>query len=67
MICLRKQLALLKWEDFISLMICYLNPIGPEGHADKVERFIVELENRNDIILTKLNWSTGIIVVTKIK
>jgi hypothetical protein len=42
-------------------------PNWPEGHADKVERFIEELEERNDIILTKLNWSTGIIIVTKIK
>jgi len=39
----------------------------PEGHANKVERFIEELDKRNDIILTKLNWSTGIIIVTKIK
>jgi predicted O-methyltransferase YrrM len=39
----------------------------PEGHANKVERFIEELEKRSDIILTKLNWSTGIIIVTKIK
>jgi len=39
----------------------------PEGHASKVERFIDELEKLNDIVLTKLNWSTGIIIVTKIK
>ena len=39
----------------------------PEGHANKVERFIEELEKRSDVILTKLNWSTGIIIVTKIK
>jgi len=39
----------------------------PEGHANKVERFIEELDKRKDIILTKLNWSTGIIIVTKIK
>ena len=39
----------------------------PDGHANKVERFIEELDKRNDIILTKLNWSTGIIIVTKIK
>ena len=39
----------------------------PEGHANKVERFIEELDKRKGIILTKLNWSTGIIIVTKIK
>jgi len=42
-------------------------PNWPIGHADKVEGFIEELEQRKDIILTKLNWSTGIIIVTKIK
>ena len=39
----------------------------PEGHSNKVERFIEELDKRKDVILTKLNWSTGIIIVTKIK
>ena len=39
----------------------------PEGHASKVERFIEELEKRKDVILTKLSWSTGIIIVTKLK
>ena len=39
----------------------------PEGHATKVERFIEELEKRKDITLTKLNWSTGIIIVSKLK
>jgi predicted O-methyltransferase YrrM len=42
-------------------------PNWPNGHSDKVERFINELEKREDITLTKLNWSTGIIIVTKIK
>ncbi len=42
-------------------------PNWPESHADKVERFIHQLEKRTDVILTKLNWSTGIIIVTKVK
>jgi len=42
-------------------------PNWPEGHSKKVEGLIIELEGRNDIMLTKLNWSTGIIIVTKIK
>lgn len=42
-------------------------PNWPDGHADKVERFIEQLEERKDTTLTKLNWSTGIIIVTKIK
>lgn len=39
----------------------------PDGHSERVERFLAGLEKRNDIILTKLNWSTGIIIVTKTK
>ena len=37
----------------------------PEGHADKAENFIKKLEQRNDLIMTKLNWSTGIVIITK--
>ena len=37
-----------------------------EGHAQKVKTFIDQLEKRKDATLTKLNWSTGIIIVTKL-
>lgn len=40
-------------------------PNWPEGHAERVENFITMLDQRTDLILTKLNWSTGIIIVTK--
>jgi predicted O-methyltransferase YrrM len=39
----------------------------PEGHAERVEQFIGMLENRKDLVLTKLNWSTGIIIATKVR
>jgi predicted O-methyltransferase YrrM len=38
----------------------------PDGHSARVEELIVELEMRADLIITKLNWSTGIIIATKI-
>jgi hypothetical protein len=38
----------------------------PEGHAQRAEELISILENREDIVITKLNWSTGIIIATKI-
>ena len=41
-------------------------PNWPEGHDKKAEAFIQQLEERNDLLVTKLNWSTGIIIVTKI-
>jgi predicted O-methyltransferase YrrM len=40
-------------------------PNWPDGHAERVEQFISALEKRNDLALTKMNWSTGIIIVTK--
>jgi len=40
-------------------------PNWPSGHAEKVADFIKMIETRNDLLITKLNWSTGIIIVTK--
>jgi predicted O-methyltransferase YrrM len=38
----------------------------PPGHDKKADAFINLLEARTDLLLTKLNWSTGIIIVSKI-
>jgi predicted O-methyltransferase YrrM len=40
-------------------------PNWPAGHAEKADAFIHMLESRKDFILTKLNWSTGIIIAVK--
>lgn len=40
-------------------------PNWPEGHQDLVDELIHKLENRDDLQLTKLNWSTGIIIAVK--
>ena len=40
-------------------------PNWPSGHDEKAAAFINQLEERNDLLITKLNWSTGIIIVTK--
>lgn len=40
-------------------------PNWPDGHQEKVYDFVKYLESRNDLILTKQNWSTGIIIVVK--
>ncbi len=42
-------------------------PDWPEGHSKRVEKFINMLEQRTDLVLTKMAWSTGIIILTKIK
>ena len=37
----------------------------PKGHQENVDRLIEYLENRKNFNLTKMNWSTGIIIATK--
>lgn len=37
----------------------------PYGHQNHVEKLVEYLENRLDFNLTKMNWSTGIIIATK--
>ncbi|WP_207533231.1 O-methyltransferase [Desertivirga arenae] len=38
----------------------------PEGHQKNVDRLVSYLAGRDDIRLTKMNWSTGLIIVVKI-
>ncbi len=40
-------------------------PNWPEGHAQKAAGFIQQVEERDDLLVTKLNWSTGIMIVVK--
>lgn len=37
----------------------------PEGHAEKATLLIETLEQREDLILTKQCWATGIVIATK--
>ena len=59
--------SLLKVGGFYIIDDMLLQPNWPEGHAERVESFVNFLESRNDIVLTKLNWSTGIIIAVKIE
>lgn len=40
-------------------------PNWPKGHQENFDRLIEYLENRKNFNLTKMNWSTGIIIATK--
>lgn len=40
-------------------------PNWPEGHAEKAASLIEILENTKGFHLTKMNWSTGVILMTK--
>lgn len=59
-------LALLKVGGIYVIDDMLPQPTWPEGHAPKVPVLIGALEGRKDLRLTKLNWSTGIIVATKV-
>lgn len=38
-----------------------------EGHESNVEALIADLENRQDVVMTKLAWASGIVIATKQK
>lgn len=40
-------------------------PNWPEGHPEKADRLAAELTQRTDLLLTRLAWSTGLIVAAK--
>ena len=37
----------------------------PEGHAAKIPQFLRALEQRPDLHITRLSWSTGLVLATK--
>jgi len=37
----------------------------PTGHAEKATDLISYLDSREDLILTKMGWATGIVIITK--
>lgn len=41
-------------------------PNWPDDHAPKVAELIAALERRQDLVLTKLCWSSGLIIATRI-
>lgn len=40
-------------------------PNWPEGHEKKAKAFVKKIESYDDLVITKLEWSTGIIVAVK--
>tara|TARA_R110002126_G_scaffold139217_2_gene283840 strand:+ start:661 stop:1254 length:594 start_codon:yes stop_codon:yes gene_type:complete len=58
-------LDLVKVGGFYVIDDMLAQPNWPNGHQENVDKLIVYLENREDFTLTKMNWSTGIIIATK--
>jgi predicted O-methyltransferase YrrM len=59
-------LALLKLGGLYVIDDLLPQPTWPEGHAAKVPALIAALEGRKDLRITRLNWSTGLIIATRI-
>jgi predicted O-methyltransferase YrrM len=59
-------LKLIKHGGFYIIDDMTAQPNWPEGHTDNVDWLVAYLEKREDFILTKMNWSTGVIVAAKI-
>jgi len=60
-----ETMDLLKNGGFYVIDDMLPQPNWPEGHDKKVNDLINNLEARKDLVITKMNWSTGIIIVTK--
>jgi predicted O-methyltransferase YrrM len=57
--------ALLRPGGFYIIDDMLPQPNWPLGHADKADAFMTMLGKRRDLLLTKMNWSTGIIIAVK--
>ncbi|GGZ26168.1 hypothetical protein GCM10007049_18470 [Echinicola pacifica] len=64
--CLDEALALLKIGGMYVIDDMSAQPNWPEGHQDNVDALVADLEQRENFHLTKMNWSTGILLATKI-
>jgi predicted O-methyltransferase YrrM len=62
---LEETLSLLKIGGLYVIDDLLPQPNWPEGHTSKVAQLIASLEQRQDLLITKLHWSTGFILATK--
>lgn len=62
---LEETLALLKVGGFYVIDDMLAQANLPEGHDKNVAELLAHLESRDDLNLTKINWSTGIVLAVK--
>lgn len=63
---IEKVLQLINVGGFYIIDDMSIHPNWPAGHEENVQQLIDYLEKREDFHLTKLNWSTGIILMSRI-
>ncbi|WP_419211260.1 O-methyltransferase [Maribacter sp. X9] len=62
---IEEVLDLVKVGGFYVVDDMKRQPNWPEGHENHVQRLIDYLEGRDDFQITKMNWSTGLILAVK--
>lgn len=63
--CLDETLRLLNAGGLYVIDDMLPQPNWPEGHQEKVAGLLEYLNCREDLIITMMNWSTGVVVGTK--
>jgi len=63
---LDETLSMLEIGGFYIIDDMLPQPNWLDDHSEKVQKLIARLDSRKDLFLTKMNWSTGIIISTKI-
>lgn len=62
---LEETLELVKVGGYYIIDDMIPQPNWPEGHEIKAKKLVAYLEGRKDFSITKINWSTGIILCSK--
>ena len=62
---IEEVLALIKQGGFYVIDDMQTQPNWPDGHQENVNQLIAYLESREDFSLTKMSWSTGVVIMTK--
>jgi predicted O-methyltransferase YrrM len=63
---LDETLSMIKTSGFYIIDDMLPQPNWPDAHDENVKKLVNYLEARPDLRFTKMNWSTGLIIATKI-
>ncbi|SEA64724.1 O-methyltransferase [Pedobacter hartonius] len=63
---LDQTLSLIKPGGYYLIDDLLPQPNWPEGHAPRVEKLVETLTRRTDFVQTTFNWSTGLMLFTKV-
>ncbi len=63
--CLDKALELLNPAGCYVIDDLLVQPNWPEGHSEKVINLLNKLEQRHDVIITKMSWASGLLLAIK--